>query len=87
MQPRSASSTSSPPPSSSPLTVTRLAGALGAEVHGVDAGSLGSQMVADQLQVALHEHLVLVLRNQSLAPAQFCSCTWCFRGSVRSTLR
>jgi taurine dioxygenase len=79
VQPRSASSTSSPPPSSSPLTVTRLAGALGAEVHGVDAGSLGSQMVADQLQVALHEHLVLVLRNQSLAPAQFEDfCTRCF---------
>ena len=49
-----------------PLTIRLLAGALGAEIGGVDiAGPLTPELV-DELRGALLEHHVLVFRNQSL---------------------
>jgi taurine dioxygenase len=53
------------------LEVRKIAGALGAEVHGVDL----SQPLADaqkaELRRAWLEHLVLFFRDQPLAPEQF----------------
>ena len=53
------------------LEIRKIAGALGAEVHGVDL----SQPLADaqkaELRRAWLEHLVLFFRNQQLAPQQF----------------
>src|SRR5688572_9726485 len=53
------------------LEIRKIAGALGAEVHGVDL----SQPLADaqkaELRRAWLEHLVLFFRDQPLAPEQF----------------
>jgi alpha-ketoglutarate-dependent taurine dioxygenase len=53
------------------MDVRRVAGALGAEVQGVDlAHALDDNQVA-ALRDAWHEHLVLFFRDQDLTPAQF----------------
>jgi alpha-ketoglutarate-dependent taurine dioxygenase len=53
------------------MDVRRVAGALGAEVQGVDlAHALDDDQVA-ALRNAWHEHLVLFFRGQGLTPAQF----------------
>ncbi len=53
------------------LHVERIAGALGAEVSGVDlAAPLGSETVR-KIRAALHEHLVLFFRDQPLTPDRF----------------
>ena len=52
------------------LTVKRVAGALGAEIHGVDLREDPSGAVADGIRQALLEHLVVFFRDQELTPAQ-----------------
>jgi taurine dioxygenase len=53
------------------LEVSRIAGALGAEIHGVDLSMpLAAQLVAAIREVFL-EHLVIFFRDQELTPAQF----------------
>ena len=47
-----------------------VAGALGAEISGVDLGHLSDELIAD-LRHAWLEHLVLFFRDQDLTPAQF----------------
>ncbi len=52
------------------IEVRRIAGALGAEIGGVNAaGPLGDEAVAEVRQ-ALLDHLVIFLRGQQLAPPQ-----------------
>jgi taurine dioxygenase len=52
------------------IEVRRIAGALGAEVRGVNAaGPLGDEVIAEVRQ-ALLDHLVIFLRGQQLAPPQ-----------------
>lgn len=53
------------------MDARRVAGALGAEVQGVDlAHALDDDQIA-ALRNAWHEHLVLFFRDQHLTPAQF----------------
>lgn len=53
------------------MEVRRIAGALGAEIHGVDlATELPEQTVAE-IRRAFLEHLVIFFRDQPLTPAQF----------------
>jgi taurine dioxygenase len=53
------------------IEVRRIAGALGAEVHGVDlARELPDETVAE-IRRAFLEHLVIFFRDQALSPAQF----------------
>jgi taurine dioxygenase len=53
------------------MEVRRIAGALGAEVLGIDlARTLDDDRVA-ALRDAWHEHLALFFRGQDLRPAQF----------------
>ena len=53
------------------LHVERIAGALGAEVSGIDlAAPLGPETVGE-IRAALHEHLVLFFRDQPLTPDRF----------------
>jgi taurine dioxygenase len=53
------------------LEVSRIAGALGAEIHGVDLSTpLAAQLIAAIREVFL-EHLVIFFRDQQLTPAQF----------------
>src|SRR5690348_15321064 len=52
------------------LTVKRIAGALGAEIGGVDLRELDAETVA-AIRAAWLEHLVVFFRDQPLAPAQF----------------
>src|SRR5262245_47215614 len=55
------------------LEVRRIAGALGAEVHGVDLSApLASGAVAG-IRQALLDHLVIFFRGQDLTPAQLLS--------------
>jgi len=53
------------------MDVQRIAGALGAEIHGVDlAAEPGDSLVA-AIRQALLDHLVIFFRDQHLTPAQF----------------
>ena len=53
------------------ITVTPIAGALGAEIGGADiAGGLDNKTIA-VIRQALLDHLVIFFRDQDLAPAQF----------------
>lgn len=52
------------------LNIRRVAGALGAEISGVDlAGPLSDETIAD-IRRALVEHQVIFFRDQALSPAQ-----------------
>ena len=53
------------------LEIRRIAGALGAEVQGVDLAKPLSQEQAGELRRAWLEHLVLFFRDQALTPGQF----------------
>ncbi|MGB8437343.1 MAG: TauD/TfdA family dioxygenase [Burkholderiales bacterium] len=53
------------------MGVRRVAGALGAEVLGVDLARALDDDQAAALRNAWHEHLVLFFRGQDLTPAQF----------------
>jgi taurine dioxygenase len=52
------------------IEVRKLAGALGAEIGGVDAARALADEVIAELRRAFLEHLVIFLRGQALAPAQ-----------------
>jgi len=52
------------------LTVKRIAGALGAEIGGVDLRELDDGTLA-AIRAAWLEHLVIFFRDQPLAPAQY----------------
>ena len=53
------------------MEITRIAGALGAEVSGLDLGRRLRKEQVQGLQRALLEHLVIFLRDQDLSPAAF----------------
>jgi len=53
------------------IEVRRIAGALGAEVHGVDLSRPLSAEQTAELRRAWLEHLVLFFREQNLTPAQY----------------
>ena len=50
------------------MQVVRIAGALGAEIHGVD---LAREIPAAEIRAAFLEHQVIFFRDQTLSPAQF----------------
>ena len=50
------------------MQVVRIAGALGAEIHGVD---LAREIPAAEIRAAFLEHQVIFFRDQALTPAQF----------------
>jgi taurine dioxygenase len=52
------------------MTVQRIAGALGAEITGVELSSLGESEVKD-IRAAWLEHLVVFFRDQRLSAAEF----------------
>lgn len=53
------------------MHINRIAGALGAEIHGVDLREpLGDNMVSE-IRQALLDHLVIFFRDQSLEPGAF----------------
>ena len=55
------------------MKIKQIAGALGAEITGVDlAGGVPEQLAAEMRQVFL-QHQVIFLRNQDLTPQQFLS--------------
>src|SRR5256885_2602718 len=53
------------------MEVRRLAGALGAEVLGIDLKNNLSSEVVGEIRRAFLEHLVIFFRDQDLSPAQF----------------
>jgi taurine dioxygenase len=52
------------------ITVTRLAGALGAEIGGVDLARLADNATVAAIHQALLDHLVIFFRDQEMTPAQ-----------------
>lgn len=57
------------------LTITPIAGALGAEVHGVDLAHRLDEAVAEQIEQAFRDYLVLCFRDQQLDPASLSALT------------
>ncbi|MEZ5854960.1 MAG: TauD/TfdA family dioxygenase [Hyphomicrobiaceae bacterium] len=53
-----------------PLSITPLSPALGAEIVGVDLSKPLPPDNRDRIEDALHQHLVIVLRRQTLNPAE-----------------
>ncbi len=53
------------------MEVRRVAGALGAEVHGVDLGQPLSEDAVAEIRQTWLDHLVIFFRDQPLTPAQF----------------
>ena len=53
------------------MEVRRLAGALGAEIHGIDLKEPLSEERVAQIRRAFLEHLVIFFHDQALTPAQF----------------
>ena len=53
------------------MNIVKVAGALGAEVHGVDLRQPLSTDLAGEIRQALLENLVIFFRDQDLSPAQF----------------
>lgn len=56
---------------SNALDIRRIAGAVGAEVHGVDLSEELADDTVAALRQALLDHLVIFFRNQDLPPARF----------------
>jgi len=54
-----------------PFQVKRLAGALGAEIHGVDLAAGLTESLAAQVRQVFLEHQVIFFRDQALTPEQF----------------
>jgi taurine dioxygenase len=52
------------------IEVRRITGALGAELHGVDAAAALADNVVAEIRQALLDHLVVFLRGQKLTPVQ-----------------
>lgn len=52
------------------ISVERLTGTIGAAVSGVDLREPLDPATADEVRQLLHEHLVLVFRDQALSPEQ-----------------
>ncbi|MCY3980874.1 MAG: TauD/TfdA family dioxygenase, partial [Alphaproteobacteria bacterium] len=46
-----------------------VAGALGAEISGIDLGHIDEETL-DEIRRALHEYLVIFFRGQDITPAQ-----------------
>lgn len=55
----------------SQLEVKRIAGALGAEIHGVDLSAGLTESTAAAIRQAFLEHQVIFFRDQDLGPEQF----------------
>ena len=53
------------------LQIERIAGALGAEIHGIDLAAGLTETQAAQVRQALLEHQVIFFRDQALDPAQY----------------
>src|SRR5215472_17844825 len=57
--------------SAAPLEIHRIAGSIGAELHGVDLGGELSNATISAIRQALLDHLVVFFRDQDLPPARF----------------
>ena len=69
-----------------PITVTPIAGALGAEIDGVDlAGPLDAETVA-AIRQALLDHLVIFFRDQELSPERYLAFAEAFGTPVKYPL-
>jgi taurine dioxygenase len=53
------------------MKVQRIAGAIGAEVHGVDLSQTLSSELTKSIRAALLSHQVIFFRDRDLSPAQF----------------
>src|SRR3954467_6781369 len=53
------------------MQIKRLAGALGAEISGIDLAQPLEAGAVAAIRAAFLEHLVIFFRDQSLSPAQF----------------
>src|SRR5215472_19329443 len=57
--------------SAAPLEIHRIAGSIGAELHGVDLGGELSNATISAIRQALLDHLVIFFRDPDLPPARF----------------
>ena len=66
------------------IEIRRLAGALGAEVHGVELARASDENITE-IRRAFLEHLVVFFRGQTLTPAEFMA--FARRMASRSSIR
>ena len=50
------------------IKVTPLSPAIGAELHGIDLSKPFSDSIFDEIRQCLHEHLLIIFREQTLSP-------------------
>ncbi len=60
------------------LEIRPIAGALGAEIHGVDLSQDLTADIVSEVRRALLDHLVIFFRGQELSPARFLAVARCF---------
>ncbi|MGE3689779.1 MAG: TauD/TfdA dioxygenase family protein [Novosphingobium sp.] len=60
------------------LTITRMAGGIGAELGGVSLAQGLDGSLVKEVRQALLDHLVIVFRDQDLTPEQFLAFAQCF---------
>ena len=61
------------------ITINRIAGALGAEIGGVDLSQNLSDAIIAEIRQALLDHLVIFFRDQDITPGPaYCLCTAVF---------
>ena len=65
------------------ITITRIAGALGAEIGGVDLSLPLATGTIATIRAALLEHLVIFFRDQQLPPARFLAFAQAFGTPIR----
>lgn len=65
------------------ITITPLNACLGAEVTGIDLKQAIDRQSAEQLQRALVEHIVLVIRDQQFTPAEYLEAVQVFGEPMR----
>ena len=54
----------------SAISIRQLSGSLGAEIEGINLNELTEGAIANSIDTAFYEHLVLVFPNQTLSPAK-----------------
>jgi alpha-ketoglutarate-dependent taurine dioxygenase len=60
------------------METTKIAGALGAEIHGIDLSRELAAATVSEIRRAWLEHCVIFFRGQQLTPAQFMALAECF---------
>ena len=60
------------------IEARQISGALGAEIHGIDLAEPLDDATFAEIRQALHDHLVIFFRDQTITPEQHLAFSRCF---------